>query len=179
MKALKEIGLKRGFKFLFSLIVKFFLELTIFPPCRILLLKFLGAQIGKDTLIYKVSLFNLYRTGLRGLKIGPSCFLADEVMLDLADEIVLENQVTLAVRAMILTHTNVGYKDHPLQKYFPSFTKPVRLERGCFIGAGAIILPGVTVGEKSFVAAGSVVTKDVPPSTLVAGVPAKKIRKIQ
>ena len=49
---------------------------------------------------------------------------------------------------------------------------------GASIGANSTILPGVTIGEKSFVAAGSVVTHDVPPKTLVAGVPTKVIRKI-
>ncbi|MBB2902010.1 acetyltransferase-like isoleucine patch superfamily enzyme [Kineococcus radiotolerans] len=51
-----------------------------------------------------------------------------------------------------------------------------RIGRHCFIGAGAILLPGVTVGDGSIVAAGAVVTKDVPPASIVAGSPAKVIR---
>ena len=51
-----------------------------------------------------------------------------------------------------------------------------RIGRHCFIGAGAIVLPGVTVGDGSIVAAGAVVTKDVPPASIVAGSPAKVIR---
>ena len=47
-----------------------------------------------------------------------------------------------------------------------------------WLGAGAIILPGVTVGENSIVAAGAVVTKDVPSNTIVGGVPARFIKKI-
>jgi acetyltransferase-like isoleucine patch superfamily enzyme len=51
-----------------------------------------------------------------------------------------------------------------------------RIGRHCFIGARSIILPGITIGDESVVAAGSVVTKDVPPRSLVAGNPARVIR---
>jgi len=57
-------------------------------------------------------------------------------------------------------------------------TKEVVLEDDIWIGANAVILPGVTIGEHSVVAAGAIVTKDVPPHSLVAGVPAKVIRQI-
>ena len=52
------------------------------------------------------------------------------------------------------------------------------IKRGAWIGAGAIILPNVTIGERAVVGAGAVVTKDVPPYTVVAGVPAKEIKKL-
>jgi acetyltransferase-like isoleucine patch superfamily enzyme len=86
--------------------------------------------------------------------------------------------VTLAERVLILTHTNVGYHDHPLQSAFPPFAAPVTIERGCFVGAQVVILPGVTIGAGSFVAAGSVVTESVPARTLVAGVPARPLRSL-
>ena len=178
MKALKEIGIKKGLCFLGEVIVKFLFNLLFFPQLRFFYLKLLGSKIGKDTIIHQIKMINLYRTGLNGLKIGSSCFLSDEVLLDLADSIVLEDHVTLAVRAMILTHTNVGYKDHPLQKRFPSFSKPVRIKKGCFIGANVVILPGVTIGENCFVAAGTVVVKNIPSNTVSAGVPAKVIKKL-
>ena len=59
------------------------------------------------------------------------------------------------------------------------YTRPIHLKRKAWIGAGAIILPGVTVGENSIVAAGAVVTKDVPDNTIVAGVPARIQREIK
>jgi len=55
---------------------------------------------------------------------------------------------------------------------------PVVLKRGCILGVNTVVLPGVTVGEGSIVGAGSVVTKDVPPYTIVAGNPAKVIKTI-
>jgi acetyltransferase-like isoleucine patch superfamily enzyme len=55
---------------------------------------------------------------------------------------------------------------------------PIRIGRGAWIAAGATVLQGVTVGDDAVVAAGAVVTKDVPPRTLVAGVPARVIRAL-
>ncbi len=57
-------------------------------------------------------------------------------------------------------------------------TKPVTIEDDVWVGANAVILPGVTIGNHCVVAAGAVVTKDVPPHSLVAGVPAKVIKNI-
>ncbi len=58
------------------------------------------------------------------------------------------------------------------------FPKPVRLGNRVWVGANATILPGVTIGDGAIVAAGAVVTRDVPPNTVVAGVPAKLLRRI-
>lgn len=56
---------------------------------------------------------------------------------------------------------------------------PVRIERGAYIGVGAIVLPGVTVGEGAVVGAGAVVTKDVPPYCVAAGNPARVIKRLE
>jgi len=58
------------------------------------------------------------------------------------------------------------------------YSKSIIVRNGAWIGMGAIVLPGVTIGEKAVVGAGSVVTKDVSPCTIVAGNPARKIRDI-
>ena len=77
---------------------------------------------------------------------------------------------------MIFTHGDVG------ERFLACFIKrkegPVILKRGCWIGAGAVILSGITVGEGAVVGAGAVVTHDVPGYTMVAGNPAREIRKI-
>jgi acetyltransferase-like isoleucine patch superfamily enzyme len=56
--------------------------------------------------------------------------------------------------------------------------EPINIEEGVWLGARCIILPGVTVGRGAVVAAGAIVTKDVPPNKLVAGVPAKVIKSL-
>lgn len=71
-----------------------------------------------------------------------------------------------------------GHPIEPSRRRDGVIAKPIVIERNVWIAAGAIIIGGVTVGENSVVAAGSVVTKDVPANTLVGGNPARVIRSI-
>lgn len=178
MKALSEIGLGRAARFGFFSLAMVPYRLALFPQLRAPWLRLLGARIGRGSVLHGVRFFNLYRRGLAGLEIGEECFIGDECLFDLAEGIRLERQVTLAERVLVLTHTNVGYRDHPLQRHFPAMATPVVVETGAFLGANVTVLPGVRIGACSFVAAGSVLTGDVPPRTLVAGVPARVIRPI-
>jgi len=176
LKAFGEIGIRRAIRFGAGTILLVSFRLMIFPPLRTLFLRLVGVKIGKNVTIHSVKFFNVYRGGFPGLSIGDNCFLGDEVLIDLADDITLEDDVTLAERVTILTHVNVGFRDHPLQTYFPSYSKGVVLKSGCFVGTNATILPGVTVGECGFVGAGAVVREDVSPYHVVGGVPARTIR---
>lgn len=71
-----------------------------------------------------------------------------------------------------------GHPIAPSQRRVGVTAKPIVIARNVWIAAGATIIGGVTVGENSVVAAGSVVTRDVPPNSLVGGNPAKVIRSI-
>ena len=88
--------------------------------------------------------------------------------------IAIEDGVFIGPGAKILTE---GHPEQPEIRHTLQ-TKPVVIRRKAWIGAGAIILPGVTVGENAIIAAGAVVTKDVPDNTIAAGVPAKILRSI-
>jgi acetyltransferase-like isoleucine patch superfamily enzyme len=178
VKALFEIGWGKAARFGFYTLAMLPYHAALFPQLRAPWLRLLGARVGRRAILHDVRFFNLYRRGLAGLDIGDDCFLGDECLLDLAEGIRLERQVTFAERVLVLTHTNVGYADHPLQAHFPPLAAPVVVETGAFVGANVTLLPGVRVGSQSFVAAGSVVAADVPPRTLVAGVPARALRPI-
>ncbi len=178
MKALAEIGWRRATRFGFFTLAMVPYRFALVPQLRTPWLRLLGARIGRRTVLHDVRFFNLYRRGLAGLEIADECFIGDECLLDLAEGITLERQVTLAERVLVLTHMNVGYADHPLQPHFPPVAKPVVIEQGAFLGANVTLLPGVRIGAGSFVAAGAVVTGDVPKDTLVGGVPARVLRSI-
>jgi acetyltransferase-like isoleucine patch superfamily enzyme len=178
LKALAEIGWARALRFGFFTAAMIPYRLLLVPQLRAPWLRLLGARVGRGSIVHDVRFFNLYRRGFSGLAIADECFLGDECLLDLAEGITLERQVTLAERVLVLTHMNVGYHDHPLQAHFPAQAAPVVIEQGSFIGANATLLPGTRIGARSFVAAGSVVTAEVPPATLVAGVPARAVRQL-
>lgn len=79
----------------------------------------------------------------------------------------------------ILTGADPHGPKNKLSRLYPPLIAPVIIGDNCWIGANSIILPGVTIGDCSVVAAGSVVTKDVPPGVLVAGNPAVVKKKLQ
>lgn len=173
------MGLTKIIRFILFTYWEVIFRCLLFSPLRIFWMRLFGAKIGKNVIIGSIRFMNLYRSGLRGLHIGDKCFIADYVVFDLADEIVFENDVTLSDEVFVLTHTNVGYSDHPLQKFFPPFSNKVVFKNGCFIGVRALIMPGVEIGEKSAIGASSLVKNDIPSLELHAGVPAKFIRRLE
>lgn len=179
MEALGTVGIGKGIRFIFFELYQTLLHWCVVPQIRTLLLQLAGARVGADTVIMRASFANLYHYGFGRLSIGRKCFIGDEVMLDVRGGITLENEVTLSNRVSIVSHINVGYPDHPLQQVYPTREAAVIIRRGAFIGTGAIILPGVTIGEQAVVGAGAVVTGDVPGRVVAAGVPAKIIKKIR
>ncbi|MBC8072239.1 MAG: acyltransferase [Deltaproteobacteria bacterium] len=110
-----------------------------------------------------------YRDSFANLSVGAHVHIGREVFLDLTDKLVIEDSVGVAMRAVLLTHLNMGhdYPNKPLAKLFPRKHKPTILRRGCSIGAGAIVACGVEIGEDAVVNAGVFVDRDVPPRTVV------------
>ncbi len=88
--------------------------------------------------------------------------------------------ITIGDDAMFGPDVKLVTSNHPLDPLDRKavVSSPIVIGRNAWIGAGAIILPGVEIGENSVVGAGSVVTKDVPPDTVVVGNPAHELRKI-
>jgi acetyltransferase-like isoleucine patch superfamily enzyme len=108
-------------------------------------------------------------------KIGKNVFINfDCTFLDLGG-ITIEDNVLIAPKVNLLS------EGHPLepQNRQALMVGPIHIKRNAWIGANATILPGVTIGENAIVAAGAVVSKDVPDNTIVGGIPAKIIKAIQ
>lgn len=178
MKALQAIGIQKAFRFVLYAIVSKVLHCVILPQTRGFIMTLCGAKIGSDTIIGNVSFANLYHYGFSKIIIGDRVFVGDECSLDCRGGIIMENDVTLSNRTMIVTHINVGYAEHPLQNKYKTRESQVTFRHGSYVGSGVILLPGVTVGYESVVGAGAVVTRNVEARTVVAGVPAKKIKKL-
>lgn len=108
------------------------------------------------------------------IKIGKNVFINfDCVFLGLGG-ITIEDNVLIAPKVSLLS------EGHPVSPEIRHSLVPghIHIKKKSWIGAGAIILPGVTIGENSVVASGAVVSKDVPDNTVVAGVPAKIVKQI-
>ena len=101
--------------------------------------------------------------------INSGCCFQDQGGIEIGDDVLIGQQVVIAT----LNH------DLNPEKRGSMTPKPVKIGNKVWIGAHATILPGVTIGDGAVVAAGAVVTKYVPPNTVVAGVPAKVIKEIE
>ncbi len=88
--------------------------------------------------------------------------------------------ITIEDNVLIGPKVNLITTNHPINpaERRATISYPILIKKGAWIGVGATILPGVTIGENSIVAAGAVVSKDVADNTIVGGVPAKFIRNI-
>lgn len=146
------------------------------------MLRNFGARIGADVRFQ--SPLVIHNSGkVRGryyenLQVGDDCYLGRELFLDLQAEILIEDRVTISHRVMILTHSDAG--NSPLRdQVINTEQAPVIIRRGAYIGANVTILQGVEIGESSVVGAGAVVTRSVPPSSVVVGVPARLTRTLE
>jgi acetyltransferase-like isoleucine patch superfamily enzyme len=103
----------------------------------------------------------------RGVSIGQEVFIGTDVLIETSYPhlIVIGNKVGIGIRSVIIGHLNGPLPSEPT----------VRIEDEAFVGPGVLILPNVTIGHGAVVTAGSVVTKSVPPMTLVQGNPAKPV----
>ena len=100
------------------------------------------------------------------------------MLIDLASGVSIADRVTVSMGTHLISHIDVG--SSALSRLgFERQAAPVRLGADVYVGAGAIILHGVTIGSRSVVGAGAVVTRDVPPGSVVVGVPARVARHIE
>jgi acetyltransferase-like isoleucine patch superfamily enzyme len=131
------------------------------------ILHFLAMNMPND----KISVV-LYR--LRGTKIGKNVAINQNVFLEDSrpDLITIEDNVQIGPGVIIATHDSSKHLMNPKK---PIEHEKTNIKRNSYIGAGVVVLPGVTIGEFSVVGAGAVVTGDVPPRTIFAGVPARQI----
>lgn len=165
------MGLNTKRLYIFNLLIK------ILPPSRChsfksRLLKWCGAMVGKDVEIFTPSI-----QGNFDLVIGDYVFLGHEALIFGAkgSTITIEDYAKIGSRSILVTGS------HKYSIEYPSIAGPgtignIIIEKGASVGTYAMVCPGKTVGTKAHVAAGAIVTHEVPPYTRVAGVPARVIK---
>ncbi|WP_031551454.1 sugar O-acetyltransferase [Oribacterium sp. FC2011] len=122
---------------------------------------------------------------------GKHIELGENVTINMNCTFLDSNMITIGDRTLIAPDVKIYCGEHSLDaskrfgtredgsKYLISTTRPVRIGSDCWIGGNATILPGVTIGNNVVIAAGAVVTKDIPDNVIAGGVPAKIIRQLE
>lgn len=142
-----------------------------------------GVSLGSGTRVWGFTHL------VRGAQIGSDCNICEQVFIE--GDVVLGDRVTvkcgvqlwdgLRVEDDVFIGPNVTFTNDlfPRSKLHPDAFLQTHIKAGASIGGGAVILPGLTIGEKAMVGAGSVVTKPVPPGAVVVGNPARVIRLLE
>lgn len=113
----------------------------------------------------------------RNVELGNNVGINSGVYILAHNKIKIGDNVVLSANCMIID-TGLDVSQFATRFPVPHIESFVEIKEYVWVGAGAIILPGVTIGERSIIAAGSIVTKDVPAYSVVAGNPAKVIQKL-
>ena len=147
---------------------------------NVAILRAFGARIGaRNVRVHAPLVLHGAEDGYANLTIGDGCILNGNVYLDLAGRITLEEGVSLGPGTIVMTHNR--FNSNPLLEERLAHqcgVADVLFQSGSGIKAGAIVTRGVTIGANSVIAAGAVVTRDVESLSLVAGIPAKVIERI-
>jgi acetyltransferase-like isoleucine patch superfamily enzyme len=148
-------------------------------------------ELGAEVIIPQPDLVNLYgcrigaatRVGAfveiqKGASIGARCKISSHSFI--CEGVVIEDEVFIGHGVMFTndTYPRAANPDGSPQGERDWTVVPTHVRRGASLGSNATILPGVTIGEGALVAAGAVVTRDVPPGAIVAGVPARLVGRV-
>ena len=140
--------------------------------------KKLGKSLAKSFPLNSVRVLGLK---LCNFKVGEEVYIGQDLIVAsiISEEschLQIGNRVAIGPRVTIILSSDANWSN--LMKKIKPIKGTIILKDDCWIGAGAIILPRVTIGECAIVGAGAVVTKDVEAYTVVAGVPAKLVKKL-
>ena len=122
---------------------------------------------------------------------GRNIFMGNNVSVNMNCTFVDCNKIIIGDNVLIASNVQLYTAAHPIElaeRYVQNaetgqlvrhtYALPIKIGNGCWLGGGAIVLPGVTIGDGSVIGAGSVVTKDIPENSLAVGNPCRVIRKI-
>jgi len=140
-------------------------------------------RIGRLLITYfPLNSVRVFGLKMCGFSVGKNVYVGTELIITMFNahtecNLIIGNRVAIAPRVNLILASDANWSK--LNSIFHPIEGEITLGDDCWIGANVTIMPNVTVGEMSIVGAGSVVTKDVPPYTIVGGVPAKELKKIE
>lgn len=156
----------------FDYMVEFFMAITPHDPLssrlKCVLMRWRGAKVGRNIKIWR----DVWIDDYRKLVIGDNVSIGKSAMLQCIGRIHIGNNVMIAHGSQLVSAGHHIPQAGEAMRYSGLDIAPIIIEDDAWIGAGAIILPGVTIGAGAVVAAGAVVTKTVDPNTIVGGIPA-------
>lgn len=143
---------------------------------RSIVLRAVGFRIGPRTIMMGTPTITGPPGVHRRLLIGSDCSFNVACHLEAGAEIVIEDRVALGHEVLILTTSHEA--NDPFRRAGDAIRRPVRIAAGAWLGSRSLVLPGVSIGRGAVVGAGALVNRDVPPHTVVGGVPARVIRRL-
>ncbi len=153
---------------------------TVLQNCQkeyiIPILKIGGAEIGQNCEIESPLIINA-KGNYKNLILKDNVYIGKDCLIDLKGQIRIEHNVVISMRTCLISHIDLGQVNN-LRSLYQKKVMTTIIDDNVYIGANSTILMGVHIEKSAFIAAGSVVTKDVPPLTMVGGVPAKFIKKL-
>ena len=126
-------------------------------------------QIGENSIVYN----QLTVVRPKNVKIGKNVTVMNGALMMSAGGITLEDNVLIAANVQLISNNHDPYDRYVIT------CKPILIKEGAWVGAGATILPGVTVGKHAIIGANSVVSKDIPDYAVAVGCPAKVIKYLE
>lgn len=141
---------------------------------RLMIYKLLGMKLGEGVFIEPDVSF--YNTDLSKIRLGDRVYINHHVVFDNFASIVIDADVAIGMGTKLITSTH--YFGPETRRGGRGYKLPVTIGRGCWIGASAVILPGVVIGDGSIVGAGAVVNQMIEENGLYVGVPAKRVRDL-
>lgn len=134
--------------------------------------------LAKNAPFYRLRIV-LFR--MCGYSIGRNVYIAEDLIiseaLDDVNNLIIGDRVAIGPKVTLVTFSNPNFSK--IREYVKTEKGKIVIKDDVWIGAGAVILPNITIGEGAVIGANAVVTKDVEPYTIVAGVPARVIRKLK
>jgi len=154
----------------FRLYIRVFKPTTFHNRAKAFMLRFMGARVGRNIVVYQ----GVWIDDPRKLTVGDNCDLSKDVTITTGGGVSIGNDVLIGYGSKILSVNHIIPQNRTISMRFSGHEKkPVIIQDNVWICSNCLILPGVTIGTGSVIAAGAVVTKDIPPYSVYGGIPAK------